>query len=175
LENNQKYGMTPNILQQRLYSTLNKEYCKRLLIRYFVSKGFQESFDKKIYPPKIQDLTSAIPQLAGKIEIEPYVEDIDPNNGIYHLGWNLFVLGTKRLFLGYSTHTNLSEVKSPIAGPTEGGEKILNATPRRVINFVTALLANSKNGDITRGAFGRKSMLFVTGDQSGYFKRRPVF
>jgi hypothetical protein len=164
-------------LQQRMHNAFNSELCRRLLIRYFTLKGYTESFNKKIYPPTIQDLSTLVPQLQGRVEIEPFVEDIDPNSGVYKLGWNLFVLGTKRLYLGVSSHTSLAEVRSSIGGPLDGASKVFYATPNRVINFITAVLSKSESGDISQKlATKRVQPLFITGDHSGYFRtqQRPI-
>lgn len=173
--------METGYLQDRLRQALNRELIKRLLTRYFSQKGFEENFDRRVHPPLLQDLPFQIPQLYGKIEIQPYVEDIDPNTGIVRLGWNLFVLGTQRISLGYSTHTNLNEVRTAIAGPLAALDRGSHATPRRIINFITEVLSRSKHGDITcvpKTVTSRVSNVLPlgTGEMSGFFRtNRPVF
>lgn len=173
--------MTNEYLQTRIRAALNQELIRRLLIRYFTQKGFDENFDRKIYPPQLQDLPLQIPQLMGKIEIQPYVEDIDPNTGVIRLGWNMFVLGTRRMCLGESTHTNLSEVRTAIMGPLSALNHRTHATPRRIIEFIVKVLGQSENGDIAslpKNMMTRPGMLPLgTGELSGYFRtsHRPVF
>lgn len=163
-----------------IHSALNRELIKRLLVRYFKQKGFSENFNKPIYPPQIQDITLQVPQLAPKLEITPYVIDLEPT-GEAKLGWNLFVLGTQRMFLGESRHTNLSEIQASIAGPLSSTRhSITDATPKRIINFITAILSKSKNGDISttpQATAMRMPLPMGTGEHSGYFRQsqRPVF
>jgi hypothetical protein len=175
--------MANEYLQERLRTALNQELIRRLMIRYFVQKGFTEagSFNKKIYPPTLQDLGMQIPQLIGKVEVDTAVEDIDPRTGITKLCWNLFVLGNQRMFLGFSTHTNLSEVRTAIQGPLSAIHRGSFATPKRIVNFITQILGKSENGDIAsmpKNITIRPGMLPLgTGEVSGYFRtsHRPVF
>lgn len=173
--------MANEYLQERLRSALNQELIRRLLIRYFCSKGFTENFNKRIYPPQMQDMAIQVPQLMGKIEVQPYVEDIDPNTGVVKLGWNLFVLGNRRMMLGYSTHTNLSEIRTAIMGPLAAMNRGTHATPKRIVNFVTKVMGSSNAGDIAsmpKNLTTRAGMLPLgTGEMSGYFRtsHRPVF
>ena len=165
---------------ERIHSALNKELIKRLLVQYFTQKGFIENFDTRLYPPMIQDLPIQIPQLASKVEVQPNVMNIDPQTGVVQLGWNLFVLGTERLTLGESSHTNLNEVQSAIAGPLNGTQKMSSTTPKRIINFIIEVLGNSKDGDISSipaNTTNRSPLGLGTGENSGYYRhsQRPVF
>ena len=151
---------------------------KRLLIRYFSNKGYRENFDKKIYPPTIQDLPVAIPQLIGKIEIQPNVENIDPNTGVVKIGWNLFVNGTQRMNLGESSHANLAEIQNAVFGPSKSARYANYATPRRIVNYIVNVLSKSKSGDISSIPDQVKMSVLPlgTGDHSGYYRtqHRPV-
>lgn len=170
-------------LAERIHAALNRELIKRMLVQYFVQKGFEESFDQKIYPPTIQDLPQQVPQLASKIEIEPYVEDIDPRTGMVRLGWNLFILGTKRQYIGESTHTSLNEVQASVAGPLNNQPRnsLRNTTPRKIVEFIVKVLGDSKNGDVTAMpklvSTANQPLPISTNQQpSGYFRKhhRPV-
>ena len=105
-------------------------------------KGFEYNFDDPIYPPDVLDLEAAIPDILNKIEVSMFVEEADPTMGFVKVGWNLFVLGTQRMFLGYTFHTDLNQIK-PGAGrsnlPTE-----LIATPRGVVKFIVDTLTNNR-------------------------------
>ena len=72
----------------------NTETVRRKLIRYFISKGFVDSFDRLVYPPLLQDLPfDPDVCLINKVEVVPYAADIDTSLGRAVIGWNLFVLG----------------------------------------------------------------------------------
>lgn len=132
----------------------NTEIIRRLLIKYFYDKGFSESFDRQLYPATVQDLTAVIPILSNKIEVIPHAKDIDTTQGKAVLGWNLFVLGSHRMYLGESFHNNLSDLARQIRNGMitipEGVGSYTNAkrqtTPRRVITFITRVLANHESG-----------------------------
>jgi hypothetical protein len=174
--------MVSDALTEKVYYALNREYMRRLLTKYFWQKGFKEQMEAKIYPPILQDLSMTIPNLMGKIEIEPEVCDVDPTTGIVTLEWNMFILGNKRMFLGESTHTDLSELRSPLAGiggNKAGIRRLDYATPMRVINFIINILGEHKMGDLsqTPKAITLSPLTPYTrgiGDTSGYFKRRPL-
>ena len=85
----------------------NTEVVRRLLVKYFIEKGFMESFDRHLYPALLQDLILQIPQLTTKIEIVPFAEEVDTFQGKAILGWNIFVLGNQRMYLGQTFHNDL--------------------------------------------------------------------
>jgi hypothetical protein len=173
--------MDTTLLSDRIHAALNKELMKRLLVKYFTQKGFSENFDKRINPQLLQDMVLQIPQFAGRVEVTPYVEEINPNNGVVTLGWNLFILGTSRMYLGESTVTSLSEVRSPIAGINNNMGRFKNyATPSRIIHFITEILSKDKYGDITSRVISTKNGALPplsVGDSTGFFqtKHRQVY
>lgn len=138
----------------RLKNVANTEVVRRLLIKYFFAKGFAESFDKHMYPSMIQDLPAVIPLLSNKIEIVPHAVDVDPATGKAVLGWNLFVLGTHRMYLGETHHYDLANLAKQIQ--TQGmvipegskGTSRRETTPRRIVTFITRVLGQSEAGFI---------------------------
>lgn len=131
---------------------LNTEVVRRLLIKYMVDKGFQESFDRQMYPALMQDLPMAVPALSNKIEIVPHAEEIDTSMGRAILGWNLFVLGNQRMYLGETYHNSLHDlarqIRSGLVRVPETGFHTARrqTTPRRVIAFITRVLSNHDGG-----------------------------
>lgn len=55
--------MHTDTLTHNVYYALNRELLRRVLIKYFFDKGYQENINQRIYPPTIQDLPVLIPQL----------------------------------------------------------------------------------------------------------------
>jgi hypothetical protein len=172
-------------MELKLKRILNEELIKRLLIQYFINKGIQrESFDKNIYPPIMQDIVMQMPHFMGKLEVQPFVEDIDPNSGNVKLGWNLFVLGTRRMYLGRSTHKNLAELKDSVNGPINKFEHEDVATPGQIVEFITHGLSDSEQGIIDKDpevdASAMQGMSPVGsaqfyGSSQGFEKNKPVF
>lgn len=133
----------------------NTEVIRRLLIKYFMDKGFHESFNRQLFPSILQDMPHAIPILMDKVEIVPFAEDIDAMSSKATLGWNLFVLGTHRMYLGNTHHNDLADLARQIkAGiinvPTEGvASARRQSTPRRVVTFITRVLENHEGGYVS--------------------------
>lgn len=131
----------------------NSEVVRRKLIRYFISKGFVDSFDRLVYPPLLQDLPfDPDVCLINKVEVVPYAEEIDTSLGRAVLGWNLFVLGNKRMFLGETFHNNLNDlarqIKSGIITKSANGMAGARrqTTVFKIIKFITDVLAAHESG-----------------------------
>lgn len=133
-------------LVERLRHTLNSEYIRRNLIKYFVEKGFAETFRRTVYPPILQDITIRLPELASKIEVSPYVKEVHPATGQTTLGWHLYVLGTQRMELGDTTHANMAELMRASYGPTPQSISTNMQTPQEIIDFIVKVLKNDKMG-----------------------------
>lgn len=95
-----------------LLKTLQKEFIRRSLIQYFESKGY-DNFLNKPYPPSMLDMVQN-PMFDGVVEIQYFLEDINMQNNTIKVGWNMFVLGNNRAFLGYTTHKDVSEIENCI-------------------------------------------------------------
>ena len=131
----------------------NTETVRRKLIRYFIGKGFVDSFDRLVYPPLLQDLPFD-PDicLINKVEVVPYAAEIDTSLGRAIIGWNLFVLGNKRMFLGETFHNNLNDlarqIKSGVIVKSASG--MANArkqsTAYKIIHFIVKVLTEHDAG-----------------------------
>lgn len=140
-----------NDLQRlRISHAANTEAVRRMLIKYFCDRGFNESFDKSVNPVLIQDLPFANAGLDTKIEIQPHAIEIDPTTSKATLGWNMFVLGNQRIYLGETYHQNLLDLARQIRTGQIQPEAIIGTrrctTPRRIISFVERVLNNSDSG-----------------------------
>jgi hypothetical protein len=129
---------------------LNTEAVRRLLVSYFMSKGFQESFDRQLYPAIVQDLPLALPILSNKLEIVPHAKEIDTAMGRGVLGWNLFCLGNQRMYLGETYHNSLQDlarqIRTGMVAISENGVARHQTTPRRIITFITRVLGDHEAG-----------------------------
>ena len=145
----------------RIKHVSNTEVVRRLLIQYFKYKQFGESFDRLLYPTLMQDLPRVIPILASKVEIVPHAVEIDPALGKAVLGWNLFVLGTNRMYLGESYHNNLidlaRQIKTGLINVPFGGHGTARrqTTPRRVITFITRVMGDNMAGYVDLNPLSR--------------------
>jgi len=132
----------------------NTDIIRRLLIKYFIDKGYDGSFDRQVYPANIQDLTQVIPILSNKIEIIPHAVDIDTSLGRAVLGWNMFLLGGHRMFLGETYHNSLHDLAREIRNNSmtslevREGQSVRTTTPRKIITFITRVLGDNKAGYI---------------------------
>lgn len=138
----------------RIRHVSNTEVIRRLLIRYFIDKGYDNSFDRLVYPPDIQDMPLVIPILATKVEIIPNAVEIDTSLGRAVLEWNLFLLGVHRMYLGDTYHNSLrdlaKEIKNGMVTKVEvqRGQSTRNTTPRKIIAFITRVLSSHESGYI---------------------------
>lgn len=139
-------------LAEKLQVHLNTELVKRLLIRYFKRKGFEDSFDVKVYPPSLQDIPEVIPELSNKIEVVPFVIETDPHTKFVRIGWNLFVLGNQRMFLGESEHASLRELEDSrhynAASQLPSMASRRQTTPKKIVYFICKVLGDKEQGTI---------------------------
>jgi hypothetical protein len=172
-------------VKNRLKKALQEELVKRLLIKYFKEKSIDES---PIYPPTVFDLPYRIPELLSAVEIVPFVESMDPMTNVVTIGWNLFVLGTNRMFLGTSTHTNLMEFRRSITGPVQNTNMPSNRkkTAAQVTEFIMTIVGRNKDAllELPPGANIPLFSQMMSPDRakigpsmsgSFYEKNRPVF
>ena len=175
--------MDIDLLVGRVGVVLGRELVRRLLVRYFVGKGVGD-FGDRVVPVQVGDL-GGVPGLVGKVEVVPYVVDVFPESGGVRLGWNLFVLGCHRLFLGESFHASLVDVdqvvRGPLCGGGGGGGGVGGVTVGEVVDFVVGVLGGDREGVVGGvggvGGVGPVGLGGGLGDQSGYFRRggRPVY
>ena len=136
--------MNPYKVNDRMKHTLDLRKVRSLLVKYFHDKGV-EDYDIPIYPIGIHDIVDIVPEISHRIEIEPKVEDVDPMSGWTRLGWNLFVLGNKRLYLGETEHDNANDLKLLMDGAPDlyNGAIYKNTrSPREIIKFIVRILEN---------------------------------
>lgn len=134
-------------LTNRITNLMHAALTRKLLTRYFMTKGIEESnWDKPLSPQTLSDLPQAVPELHQKVEVIPYVMKLDPLTGLTEVGWNLFVLGSKRMYLGRTKHKSLGELTN-LAGPSEADNAIEKASSaRRVIQYIVDMLKASEEG-----------------------------
>lgn len=135
------------MLLDKVRHALNSEFIKRSLTKYFVNKGYQD-FKTLVYSPMLQDMPKAIPELAHKVEVVPFVKEVMPATGQVTIGWNLFVLGVNRMELGDSTHANMSDLQRAIYGPQPQSIATNMKSPEDIIEFVLKVMSSSKDGMI---------------------------
>jgi len=105
--------MMDNTTKLNLTKTLQKEFLRRNLIYYFSSKGY-DNFLVKPYPPSLSDIPQVLPFLSNIAEINHYLEDINIENNIIKIGWNVFILGNKRAFLGFTSHKSMNDIENSV-------------------------------------------------------------
>jgi len=111
----------------------------------------------------------------------PHAIEVDPTNGFARLGWNLFVLGNQRMYLGETEHTELQELarqldsNTPII--TEDGDQIFRQarTARDIINWVSRVLGKSNAGllRVTEQVREHEKMQPLGNTQATNFFERP--
>lgn len=100
-------------ISNSLLKIMQKELIRRSLIKYFSEKGY-DNFLVKPYPPSIYDMGQNLDILNSFVEVENFLEDVNIYNNSVKVGWNIFVLGNKRIFLGYTIHEKLSDIEREV-------------------------------------------------------------
>jgi hypothetical protein len=139
--------MNPKLLNS-IRKIINVSALKAQLIDYFSSKDIEA--DMLLYPPSIQDIQECMLNADDNIEVTPFMETLDPRTGLVKLGWNLFVMGTNRKFLGYTTHASLSELKNSADTKHAMESSVRHTTANDVIDFIIETL-NKYDDDTSTG------------------------
>ena len=151
--------MISDTLADRIVDKLDSEVIRRLLLRYFFNHGV-EDMRQRVYPGIMVAIEEEVPELLGKIEVVPYAAEIDPRTGYGKFGWNLFVLGNQRMFLGYTEHPEVGgvDLKSLESLQHEGTSRN-ETTPQKIIAFVTRVLGKVESGRIRKVPQIQKPMM----------------
>jgi len=121
---------------------------KKQLSEYLGSKNINPS--TMVYPPLIQDI-QCIPEISNRIELIPHMEELDPASGNIKVGWNLFVLGTNRLELGYTIHESFSDLKQPEPSKKGMENSLCYTTGEEILNFITKTLQKYDEDHVSLG------------------------
>lgn len=162
----------------KIEKTFNSALTKRLLVQYFVERGFGENFDKRTNPIMLQDLAHRIPQLHGLVEVEAHAKDIDPTTGWCRLAWNLFVLGNQRMYLGETEHDDIKtlhkyiEEGSPIlVDDIHGIKSRQERSARDIVHFIARTLGKSDAGRIRNQGPITPALTFSGGQGSDMWEK----
>lgn len=136
-------------LANKIKRQLQRELTRRQLIEYFVGKGYENSFDRPMFPAVCWDMPVKVKNLYNKVEIVPYVDETNLSTGVVRLGWNLYVMGTNRLSLGQTNHTNVADIQRSVLGEQRTDMPVEFATtPHEVIDFILKVLDQNHTGYI---------------------------
>jgi len=161
--------MLSDTLADRIVDKLDSEVVRRLLLRYFFNHGV-EDMRQRVHPGIMAEIEEEVPELLGKIEIVPYAVEIDPRTSYGKFGWNLFVLGNQRMFLGFSEHPEVGtvDIKS-LESLQYGGSSRNETTPRKIIAFITRILSKTESGRIRKVPHIQKMMTTAANTGSSQF------
>lgn len=141
--------MNPDLMNN-LRLIIRRQMVKKQLGDYFSDKSISES--SGIYPPVMTDLPVVVPRLYNKVEIRPYIESIEPGTEIVKMGWNLFVLGIDRKFLGYTIHESIDKLHEPVTNDTGIDTSVRYGTPKEVIDFIIESLEKHRDDLLADGS-----------------------
>lgn len=95
----------------------------------------------KISPLKLLDLPYDIPALSDLIEIVPFVEDINNATGEITVGWNLFVDGIYRMYLGSTKFESIKQVQEALKTKANNTKEInSDVDGKSLIQFITSII-----------------------------------
>lgn len=129
-------------LKKRLEHRIGKEIATKTLTEYMNQHGY-DNMNLLVYPPSIHDIAFQ-PDTFKKVELVAFPEETDPTSNAVTVGWNLFVLGTNRLYLGSTTHNSIADLQG--GGLNEGAEQNLEKTAGEVVDFIVRILETNQHG-----------------------------
>lgn len=139
--------MDPKLLNN-IRNILGISSIRKQLSEYLTSKDINPN--TLVYPPLIQDIGS-VPEISDRIELVPFMEELDPMSGFIKVGWNLFVLGTNRKFLGYTVHESLEDLKRSEPSKQSREHSLCYASGNEVLNFIIKTLQKYNKNHISLG------------------------
>ena len=151
--------MNPSLLNN-IRRILETTTIRTQLNDYF--ETHQIPMDSLLYPPMLQDIAEIIPELAGRVEVVPHIDELDPTNGFVKIGWNLFVMGTNRKFLGHTTHKSLNDLQQPNDSKEARENSLRHTTPQEIIQFIIDTI-NKYESDISLAPPQYPTMRFSAG------------
>lgn len=139
--------MDPKLLNN-IRNILGIVAIKKVLSEYMENKQINPG--TLVYPPMIQDL-QCIPEISNRVELVPFMEELDPASGYIKVGWNLFVLGTNRKFLGYTVHESLEDLQQPEPSKQSKEHSLCYTTGEEVLDFIVETLQKYNEDHISLG------------------------
>jgi hypothetical protein len=133
----------------KLRRAANCHKVQKWLVHYFIQKVGRENMHRIVDPSNLMDLTIHIPPLHTRIEIVPNARDLRLQDDHISLEWNLFVLGTKRMFLGRTAHQDIMATLHCVRNVDQvnrvhGIEYGVN--PKQIIAFIIRVLGKHEEG-----------------------------
>ena len=99
----------------------------------------------------IQDIQEVIPEISNKVELTPFMEELDPTTGFVKIGWNLFVMGTNRKFLGYTVHESLEDLQQPGDSKKAQESSLRYTTPNELVDFIVETIQKYDDDHVALG------------------------
>lgn len=139
--------MDPKLLNN-IRNILGISSIRKQLSEYLISKNIDSN--TLIYPPLIQDIGS-VSEISGRVELVPFMEELDPMSGFIKVGWNLFVLGTNRKFLGYTVHESLEDLKRSEPSKQSKEHSLCYVSGGEILDFIIKTLQKYNENHISLG------------------------
>lgn len=144
-----------------LKKAITNDVLKKDLVQYFINKVERDGLDTTHSPILWQDLLDTMPYLNGYIELIPHNEYLNVAKDEINIGWNIFVLGIQRMYIGSTKHKHLkktaSEFKTGYISPTKYYDS--NVTPRQIIAFICRVIKDSNLTHIDKNSLETMSGL----------------
>lgn len=121
-----------------------KEAARRALKVYFEGKGFSNP-DALVMPSQIADISVGVPEFGDRLEVNGYNDHYDPFTSVLKAGWNLYVNGTNRMFLGRTVHNRVPDITSGTI-PEHADLAEPEHTVKEICSFIMKTLSRTEGG-----------------------------
>lgn len=121
-----------------------REAARRALKVYFEGKGFSNP-DALVMPNQIADISAGVPEFGDRLEVIGYNEQYDPFTSVMKAGWNLFVNGSNRMFLGRTVHNRVPDLTGATI-PEHADLAEPEHTVKDICSFIVKVLSRTDGG-----------------------------
>ena len=131
--------------KSNLKKAITNDVLKKDLVDYFIKKVGKDGLSASHSPVLWQDILDCLPHLFGYIELIPHNEYLDVSKDEINVGWNLFVLGIHRMYIGSTKHKGLRQTAHEYKANRISNTNYFdsNVTPRQMIAFICRVVKNS--------------------------------
>jgi hypothetical protein len=137
-------------LKNEITKILELEILKKQIEEYFINNCTidenEELATHKINPILLANLPFRVAPLSNLVEVIPHIKEINMSNGEIIIGWNFFIDGINRLYLGSTKFEDFNKMIQAIKNGNDSYVVHFNPAYRiqDIINFILDTISTQK-------------------------------